>query len=192
MEHRALRVLRGWIGDPLYQAASGRPTDLPVSGEGRTFASLVRAYAGDVTTMAVLRELERLKAVVRSRTGQLRARPENWKARMRTTARFRDFSRLLADFSDTTAQLIAERDSPLFFGFKELEVTTSAQAERFKHSFGRRASLLLDGVEHWQMRQTGKVRKNKGEQKGSAQRIGLGVYLVHRSHSADVSPARKR
>ena len=178
MEHRALRVLRGWTTDPLYRTTTGRPLELPIEGEGRTFVSLVRAYGGDVTTNSVLRELERLEVVTRSRLGRLRASAGKVKVRLRSVSRFKEFSRLLADFSGTAAQLISERNPPLYFGYKELEVASGSQAESFKRSFGRRAALLLDGVEHWQSRQVRRRQALRIGATGSGQRVGLGVYLV--------------
>jgi len=192
MEHRALRVLRGWTTDPLYRTAAGRPVELSIDGEGRTFVSLVRAYGGDVTTISVLRELERLKVVTRSRLGRLRANAGKVRIRLRSVSRFKEFSRLLADFSGTAAQLISDRNPPLYFGYKELEVASGSQAESFKRSFGRRASLLLDGVEHWQSRQVRKRPFPRVGGAGSGQRVGLGVYLVQDlNQPADVNAQRK-
>jgi hypothetical protein len=193
MEHRALRVLRGWTTDPLYSTTDGRPLDLPIGGEGRTFVSLVRSYGGDVTTIAVLRELERLDVVTRSRLGKLRAKVRKVRTCLRSVSRFKDFSRLLADFSGTAGQLIAQNNPPLYFGFKEMNVSTASQAENFKRSFGRRASLLLDGVEHWQTRQIGKRGNLRVESKAPVQRVGVGVYVVQKqTRSTEAHSRRKR
>lgn len=192
MEHRALRVLRAWITDPRYKKASGKLIDLPMAGEGKTFASLVRSYGGDVTAVAVLRELERLRVVTRTGSDRLRIRPASIQAKLRAPTRFRHFSRLLADFSETAAQLLVERERPLYFGFKDLDVATESQAERFKTAFGRRAALLLDGVEHWHSRQVGKRKLPRARPKGTMQRIGLGVYLVEGQRSSEHRPHRAR
>ena len=192
MEHRALRVLRAWISDPRYKMVSGRVIDLPIDGDGKTFASLVRAHGGDVTTVAVLRELERLRAVTRSRSGRLRVRPAGIQVQLRAPTRFRYFSRLLADFSDTAAQVLVEKEHPLYFGFKDLEVATESQAERFKTSFGRRASLLLDGVEHWYSRQVGRRRPTRQRSEQQRQRVGLGVYLVETQMPSERRPPGRR
>ncbi len=192
MEHRALRVLRAWTTDPRYKMVTGRLIDLPKDGQGRTFASLVRSYGGDVTTAAVLRELERLRAVTRSNAGLLRVRPGCIRAQLRTSARFRDFSRLLADFSETAGQVLVEREHPLYFGFKELEIATESQAARFKNAFARRASLLLDGVEHWRSKEIGRGNRSRESFKRTAQRIGVGVYLVEGQTRAEFQSLRKR
>ena len=179
MEHRALKVLRAWTTDPRYKMVTGEVIDLPMNGHGRTFTSLVRSYGGDVTTTSVLRELERLRAVTRTKSGLLHVRSACITAQLRSSARFREFSRLLADFSETAAQLLVERERPLYFEFKELEIATESQAARFKNVFGRRASLLLDGVEHWRSSDNGNnTHPSRGRRKRSGRRMGLGVYLV--------------
>lgn len=190
MEHRALRVLRAWATDPRYKTVTGRVLDLPMEGEGKTFAALVRSYAGDVTTVAVLRELERLRAVTRSSSGLLRVRPGCIRAQLKVSARFRDFGRLLADFSETAGQVLIEREQPLYFGFKDLEIATEAQVARFKNSFGRRASLLLDGVEHWRTKGARSAKRFGDGSSGKSQRVGVGVYLVE--SRGEPSTQRKR
>jgi hypothetical protein len=190
MEHRALKVLRAWTTDPRYKMVTGGVIDLPLNGRGRTFASLVRSYGGDVTTVAVLRELERLRAVTRRDSGLLRVRPGCIRAQMKSSARFREFSRLLADFSETAAQVLVEREHPLYFEFKEIELATESQAARFKNAFGRRASLLLDGVEYWRSKQIRKTRLR--EPKRPQQRVGVGVYLTESQTDPGPSLLRKR
>lgn len=79
MEQRALRVLRGWRLDPLFHSSKGRPAPLLLRGNRRAFPQLVKTYAGDVTPIAVLKELRRLRLIatdsekVRLRTNRIRA-----------------------------------------------------------------------------------------------------------------------
>lgn len=183
MEQRALRVLHGWMTDPLFKNAFGRPIDLSIDGDGRNFASLVRAYGGDVTTIAVLRELERLNAIVRTPGGKLRPKPRATQLGLKSAVRFKDFSQLLAGFSNTVSQLLVKRDPPLYFGFKELGSVTEHQAASFKASFSRRAALLLEGVEHWQKRQPATKGKRISRVTSQSQHVGLGVYIVQSSCS---------
>ena len=178
MEHRALRVLHGWLTDPLFKNALGRPLDLPIDGDGRNFASLVRAYGGDVTTIAVLRELERLNAITHMSGGKLRPKPRATQLGLKSAVRFKDFSQLLAGFSNTVSQLLVKRDPPLYFGFKELRAVTEHQAASFKASFGRRAALLLEGVEHWEKRQPATKGRRISRVTPQTQHVGLGVYVV--------------
>lgn len=196
LEHRAVRVMRGWRTDPLYRNAYGRPADLPLDGDARTFASLVRGYGGDVTPISVLRELERLNAVMRTSKGELRlrARIKNFDAG--GISRLRDFSRLVTSFSNAAAESLSKSNAPAFVGFKEIAATSEIQAERFKESFGRRAALLLDSVQHWDARHAAKKRQKSTHSREVTHQLGLGVYVVHTTpklpHEINVKGRRRR
>lgn len=64
--NRAARVIAGWRRDKAFRNKRGRPADLQVTGAGATFQSLVRKYSGDMPIRAVLDELMRVGAVVRT------------------------------------------------------------------------------------------------------------------------------
>lgn len=68
----AARVLQLWHADPRFVDSAGRPSDLPLSGEGNTFSSLVRAAGGDVPPGAVRAELLDAEAVVEMNDGRIR------------------------------------------------------------------------------------------------------------------------
>src|SRR5262249_39633778 len=57
-------VLTGWLRDPEFCDAEGRPRELADDGD-KGFAGLVRRYSGDVPARAVLDELLRVGAVHR-------------------------------------------------------------------------------------------------------------------------------
>jgi hypothetical protein len=69
----AARVLQLWHSDSRFLDDRGRPTDLPVLGEGVTFAALVKAAGRDVPPGAVRAELVDAGALVETETGLLRA-----------------------------------------------------------------------------------------------------------------------
>lgn len=56
-------LIEGWLTDPAFAATNGSPRRLKVTGSGRNFPTLARAYGGDVPTQALLRELQRHKVV---------------------------------------------------------------------------------------------------------------------------------
>ena len=66
------RVLQLWHVDPRFVDGMGHPRDLPVSGDGVTFGSLVRAAGGDVPPGAVRAELMDAGAVAELGNGLLR------------------------------------------------------------------------------------------------------------------------
>jgi hypothetical protein len=69
--NRAARVIAGWRRDKRYRSAQGKPADLPVSGEGATFQTLVKHYSGDMPYRAVLDEITRVGAAVQTDDGRV-------------------------------------------------------------------------------------------------------------------------
>ena len=64
--NRAARVIAGWHRDEAFRSKNGGPADLPITGPGSTFQTLVKKYSGDMPHRAILDELIRVQAVVRS------------------------------------------------------------------------------------------------------------------------------
>jgi hypothetical protein len=62
---RAERVLQGWWKDADFCDRNGEPAKLPLRGPRRSFAALVKRYAGDPRVRTLLKELLRVKAVRR-------------------------------------------------------------------------------------------------------------------------------
>lgn len=56
--NRAIRVISGWVNDPDYLDEDGKSKTLEIDGEQASFASLVKKYSGDVTTVAMLERLD--------------------------------------------------------------------------------------------------------------------------------------
>lgn len=56
--NRSIRVLGGWINDPLFLRKDGNPRDLEYDGAG-SFSELVRKYSGDMPVVAMQKALTR-------------------------------------------------------------------------------------------------------------------------------------
>lgn len=56
--NRAVRVIGGWMHDRRFLDTQGKPADLEIEGERKSFARLVKDYSGDIPTMAMLSMLE--------------------------------------------------------------------------------------------------------------------------------------
>ncbi len=61
--NRASRVIGGWLQDADYQSSGGKPTTIPIKGDGVSFRSLVSKYGGDITYGPILEELLHIGAV---------------------------------------------------------------------------------------------------------------------------------
>jgi len=69
----AARILQLWHSDPRFLDDRGKPSDLPMLGEGVTFAALVKAAGRDVPPGAVRSELMEAGALIETNRGLLRA-----------------------------------------------------------------------------------------------------------------------
>ena len=183
-EQRAMRVLRGWRVDPRFHGRNGRPAHLLLRGDERTFASLVKMYAGDVTPTSVLRELERMEAVSMTSAGTLRMRVSKGRIRSQAPNHVLEVTRLLGDFTNTIAQSHAAGNPP-FFGYKDCIVPSPNDAALFQRAFSRRAAALLGSFDQWQLSR-GKIRNSSDK----AAHVGIGVYLVSEAAQRRVPTAR--
>ena len=183
-EQRAMRVLRGWRVDPRFHGRNGQPANLLLRGNERTFASLVKIYAGDVTPTSVLRELERMEAVSMTSAGTLRMRVSKGRIRSHAPNHVLEVTRLLGDFAGTVAQSHAAGNPP-FFGYKDCIVPSPNDAALFQRAFSRRAAALLGSFDQWQLSR-GKIRKSSDERA----HVGIGVYLVSKAAQRRVPTAR--
>ncbi|MEB4591014.1 DUF6502 family protein [Candidatus Thiothrix sp. Deng01] len=62
--NRGVRVMTGWLQDAEFLNAEGKPAVLPILGERGSFSALVSRYSGDMPYRAMLREMDRVGAVV--------------------------------------------------------------------------------------------------------------------------------
>ena len=69
----AARTLQFWYSDARFLDSSGKPKELPFSGDGATFTAVVRAVGGDVPAGAVRAELLEAGSIVEAGSGSLRA-----------------------------------------------------------------------------------------------------------------------
>jgi hypothetical protein len=177
MQQRALRALHGWNVDYSFQKANGRPADLPLKGDQRSFSLLVKRYAGDVTPTSVLRELERMKVVRMTPSKKISLRRRTIESDTHLMHQMSDIARLFKDFANTVEQLSQPKDPPLFFGFKDSTVASPHQAALFQRTFSKRAAALLESIDQWMAHQA-KAAKVKSAGQQAKTRVGLGVYLV--------------
>jgi hypothetical protein len=173
LEQRAWRVLRAWHSDPKYRENSGRLSALPFAGKQRTFSSLVRKYAGDVTPLSVLRELERIKVVTKTRSGNLRLNPRALHSRSLVIQQIADMARVFKDFAATATGERAHR----FFEFRDGLMPSMDQAALFHRTFSERGTILLESFEQWLKSQRRVIGKSNRPSKSDV-RVGVGVYLV--------------
>ncbi|MGH8285248.1 MAG: DUF6502 family protein [Steroidobacteraceae bacterium] len=181
MQQRALRVLQGWQLDPQFIMKNGKPAELAFSASASSFVALVRKYGGDVTPVTVCRELERMQAVVRTRTGGLRMAPAAF--RRSPNPEFVEVAQLLQDFAESVTDRGRADRPPIFRGFREALLYSPDQVALFKRTFARRGVTLLDSVAEWVASQKASRSENNATS-DQRTRVGLGVYVVEKSGRA--------
>jgi Family of unknown function (DUF6502) len=187
-EQRATRVLRAWCADPRFRGKSGQPALLSIRRGKAAFSQLVKLYAGDVTPISVLRELERMKAISTTKDGMVRMLPSASRFPAHPTQHMLEIASLLTDFADIIVPGRVNRARQGFFGYRERNSVSSEDIAVFNRSFSRRATALLDGFEQWQA-----TRRNSQRKSNLNGRLGIGVYLVALEEpSGAAHPLRRR
>lgn len=182
---RTARVLQGWITDPVFHDREGVPKPLPMRDGDVSFEGLVQRFAGDVTPVSVLRELQRAGSVSRGRDGLIRVRKQSTRHRGYSCEVLQEISAHVADLAATLVGNIDRPQQPTYAGFQEIDQVPEDVARVFSAVFAERAGLLLEGVTRWYGSQKGLIKKNKS---AARRRVGIGIYFV--DEAAGMDPAK--
>jgi hypothetical protein len=191
---RTARVVQGWQSDPTFLDREGNPAPLAMQGAERSFAALVRRYAGDVTTMAIFRELHRAGAVSRTKAGIVRLLKHSVRSRGYSAEALADVMGRIRDMATTLADNLDKPQRPTFNGFQDLGTVPANIATLFSAVFTERATSLLDGVNRWAASQKAMDRKRASRSADGARRVGIGIYLTDRPGGRETAalPVRPR
>jgi hypothetical protein len=174
--HRAEDVLRGWWGDPAYVDKNGHPLRIPIRGSRRSFATLVKRYAGDPRTETLLNELIRVKAVQKHPDGQLQAL-----SRTVATARW-DVPGVLAigervhDLLETLMHNIEHPNRPRYERFVVSHRVDPRHAPLLLRDISQQADTWADGFREALSEPSRTVRPGRTAQ--DARRLGIAIYMV--------------
>lgn len=180
-KQRIDRVLTGWITDPEFLNRDGEPLTLTLKPADATFRALVREYAGDVTPMSVLRELERVGAVHRTKDDRVRLRKSHIRAKGFSPDVVADIAQHLRDLGTTLVGNVGSADKPAYAAFQSVQALTPDEAALFQATFSERMASLLNSVSIW-MRSQARIKKKAALDAGhGAMDVGIGVYLVRKT-----------
>jgi len=70
--NRPARVIGGWVREKRYHDRRGRPAELQMEGDARSFSALVREFSGDIPPRAMADELARVGAIEIMPEGKVR------------------------------------------------------------------------------------------------------------------------
>lgn len=189
-KQRTARVLHGWRTDPQFLDRAGHSIQLRLRGTGLTFRSLVSRYGGDVTPVAVLKELLRTGAVSKTDRGLVRVRKTNLREKGFGPEVISEFSSRLKDLGSAMVNNIENHANPQFVGFRDILNLSRDEAALFHSTFSERAATLVDGVDRWRQSQS-RIRTANSMEEPTNIRVGLGVFLVGQEKDAPPQARRK-
>jgi hypothetical protein len=185
-----MRVLTGWQADGAFRSKSGRVRALKLEGPN-SFRALVEKYAGDVTHVALLRELERLGWVSRTTNGLVVIQLDLADVQRRAAA-VQSFAARIADYAAAlhSGGEVAEVGS--YAGYRESPPTEKRLGAALSRTFIRRAEEFLAGFERWVSRSHKQTTMPTPD---AHSQFGVGIYLVERQRTpgenGEKPPAKK-
>ena len=180
--NRAARVIAGWRRDKAFCSKKGDPADLPVTGPGATFQSLVKKYSGDMPFRAILDELIRVGAAVRINDGRvhllarayLPAGDENMKIHILGT----DVAHLIASIQHNLAP---DERGPFYQRKVMYDNLPQDVLPAFRKVSTASAQKLLEKLDAWL---SDRDRDSSSGATGTGRNIaGLGIYYFEKPYA---------
>lgn len=174
--NHATRVLTGWHLDADFLEPDGRPRVLPATGPAPSFEVLLKRYAGDIPTTALVKELVKSASIERLPDGSYRALRRYYMPRQMDGRAVERAGSVLADVATTMEHNLsrAERDPSRFEGRAQNRNIDPRHLPAFRAFVEREAQGLLERVDDWLT--THEAEANAGAQ---SLRLGVGVYAIH-------------
>ncbi len=183
--NRATRVISGWLNDPRFHDAEGRPAVLPPDGEGASFAALVRAYSGDIPVQAMRRVLVEAGSVAETPAGLRLVRHAYVPAD--------DPREMIRILGTDAGELIGTIDHNLtappdgrLFQRKVSNAALSTEAlPAFRRLSAERAQALLEELDAWLVRH----EVPADAEPDAGRYVALGIYYTERPTPKEEEPS---
>jgi hypothetical protein len=184
---RAERVLQGWWNDADFCDGNGEPLKLPLRGPRRSFAALVKRYAGDPRVRTLLKELLRVKAVRR-----LPDRHVEVLSRTFVTARWDNtgieiVGERVRDLLDTLVHNLKHPSRPRYARFVVNAEVDPRYVPLLLRDITQQAEVLADSFQDSLNDPDRIVRPTRSAQ--DAHRISLGIFVAEEPALVDPSSA---
>jgi hypothetical protein len=168
----ASTVLHFWHKDAIFLDKKGIPLDLSIDGPNNSFAHLAKLYGGDVPPGALLLELERTGAVVRTPQGKLKVTTRYFLPSDGIERFVSAVSLSLENLAYTASQNILDtkNENPLLERFVWSDRIDEKTAKRFKLTAKQKTIDLLEYLDDW-------IAANEISEPTES-RIGLGIYII--------------
>jgi AcrR family transcriptional regulator len=192
---RAERVLQGWWNDPEFCDADGMPLQLPLRGPKRSFAALVKRYAGDPRTTTLAKELLRVKAVRRAPDGKLEVLSRTFVTARWDNAGIEMVGDHVRDLLDTLVHNLKHPSRPRYARFVANAELDPRYVPLLLRDITQQAEVLADTFQDALQDPERSIRPARSAQ--DAHRITIGIFVVDEATlvaaaSPAVVPARRR
>jgi hypothetical protein len=166
------QVLDGWFHDSEFLAASGRPRDLELEGEGGSFTALVRRYAPGIPPVAMVKELKAAGAIEEVSDGRLRALKRAYIPRELNENHIRLWGSVLKDIGITWEHnLTRTSEQRARFERRAINLKIDRKAIAAFQSFLEQEGMaFLERVDDWLSAHEAKD--------GDGARLGAGLYYI--------------
>lgn len=169
-------VLAGWYTDKNFTDEDGNPLPLILDGEGTTFASLVKRYAGDVPAGAVRAELKRACNIEELEDGRIKAIRRHFVQAEVLDRLATSVEVMLAGLATTITHNTKPNRTEA--GYIERFVYSDRLKEsavpKFRMLARERAQQLLEQLDDWLAEND--VLDETASEKPTDRRVGLGVF----------------
>ena len=173
--NRAARVISGWLRDPDFIDENNEPKQLPLKGEKNSFESLVERYSGDITARAILDELMRVGAVVKTENQTVELSHHGYVPEGSEPEKIEVLSTSVSDLLSTAVHNLScdKKDARFQRHVAYADIPEHVIEEFKQYSHDKNLALLLD-YNKWLADKKKKVKPRSGEATG---RVGVGVYF---------------
>jgi hypothetical protein len=148
--NRLARVLSGWYESPDFTDSDGRPVALSLDGPEPSFASLVRAFSGDIYPRIILDELLEVGAAKLLKDGSIRAVTRRYTTGGAEPAAIEHLGSTIRDHLATLEHNLATPLDARLFDDSVVSIRLDRAAlPLFRRLMKQRGSAFLEDIDGW-------------------------------------------
>ena len=167
--NRAVRVISGWLNDPVFTDLNEQPAVLPLEGVERSFAALVKKYSGDIPTQAMLDLLE-ASATVLVTGNEVRLKKHAYIPGGDPVDKLHILGTDVGEMISTIDYNLGASKANLRFQRKVYnDSVDSGAVNDFKQMSAEKAQALLEELDAW-------LTAHPAKTQSSARSVSLGIY----------------
>lgn len=185
---RAERVLQGWWKDSDFCDTHGEPLKLPLRGARRSFAALVKRYAGDPRVLTLLKELLRVKAIRRLPDGKLEVLSRTFATVRWDDAGIEITGERVRDLLDTLVHNLKHPSRPRYARFVVNAQVDPRFVPMLLRDITQQAEVLADSFQDALSDPERIVRPTRSAQ--DAHRISIGIFVTEEATLVPPSSAQ--